>query len=130
MLLRSILATAVLCAALILLLSAAAKSEPIYCYASYYWQGTKTANGERFLPHGKTCATPPAGRGNNSFGRAVPFGTTLRVTNLRNGRATTCRVNDRGPFIAKRCIDLAKGAAAEIGMLDAGVVPVKIEVVR
>lgn len=119
MLLRILVVTAMLCAVVIAVLIVSAKADPIYCYASYYWQGQKTANGERFLPHGKTCAH-----------KTMRFGTMIKVTNLRNGRSTTCRVNDRGPFIAKRCIDLAKGAAAEIGMLDAGVVPVKIEVLK
>lgn len=95
-----------------------ARSDPIYCYASYYWQDQKTATGERFKPEGITCAH-----------KTIRFGTTLRVTNIRNGRSTTCRVNDRGPYIAKRCIDLSRGAARQVGMITAGVVPVKIEIV-
>jgi rare lipoprotein A len=87
--------------------------------ASYYWQGTKTANGERYNPDGISCAH-----------RTIQFGTKVRVTNKRNGKSVVCRVNDRGP--AKwtgREIDLSRGAAREIGMLVAGVVPVRIEIV-
>lgn len=95
-----------------------AGADTIYCYASYYWQGQKTATGENYKPDGMTCAH-----------KTIRFGTMLKVTNLRNGKSTTCRVNDRGPYIAMRCIDLSRGAARAVGMLEAGVVPVEIEVV-
>jgi rare lipoprotein A len=85
--------------------------------ASWYGfeSGTRTASGERFNPHGMTCAH-----------RAMAFGTKLRVS--YRGRDVICRVNDRGP--AKwtgRSIDLSLGAARAIGMLDAGVGRVTIE---
>lgn len=87
--------------------------------ASYYWQGQRTANGERFNPDGVTCAH-----------RTMPFNTYLRVTNLHNGKSVVCRVSDRGPFVAGRVVDLSRGAARVINMIEAGVVPVKVEVAR
>jgi rare lipoprotein A len=65
----------------------------------------KTANGERFNPSGLTTAH-----------RTLPFGTRLRVTNPKNGRSVTVRVNDRGPFVKGRVLDLSQGAARAIGM--------------
>lgn len=85
--------------------------------ASFYWEGRKTANGERFRPGGLTAAH-----------RTLPFGTKVRVTNLRNGRSVVVRINDRGPFIKGRSIDLSRGAATVIGMLGQGVAPVRVAV--
>jgi rare lipoprotein A (peptidoglycan hydrolase) len=85
--------------------------------ASYYWQGSRTASGETFKPDGVSCAH-----------RTLPFGTKLRVTNQSNGKSVVCRVNDRGPFIAGRIVDLSRGAARQIGMLKVGVVPVTISI--
>ena len=82
--------------------------------ASYYWTGTKTANGERFNPLGMTAAH-----------RTLPFGTMLRVT--YQDRTVTVRINDRGPFIKGRTIDLSLGAARAIGLTARGVAPVTIE---
>ena len=76
--------------------------------ASWYAEGKQTANGERFNPDVLTCAH-----------RSLPFGTRLRVS--YNGRSTVCRVNDRGPFIRGRVLDLSRGTARAIGMLGAGV---------
>lgn len=76
--------------------------------ASWYAEGKQTANGERFNPDGLTCAH-----------RSLPFGTLLRVT--YQGRSAVCRVNDRGPFIRGRVLDLSRGTARAIGMLGAGV---------
>ena len=78
--------------------------------ASFYKTGRKTANGEKFLPMGMTCAH-----------RKFPFGTKLKVTNLRTGRWVQVRVNDRGPFIRGRVLDLSLGAAKVIGLSGAGV---------
>lgn len=83
--------------------------------ASYYWQGSRTASGEHFNKNGISCAH-----------RTLPFGSHITVTNLRNGRSVTCRVNDRGPFIKGRVVDLSLGAARVVGMTQAGVVPVSI----
>lgn len=85
--------------------------------ASYYWEGHKTANGERFHPGGMTAAH-----------RTLPFGTRVRVTNLHNGRSVVVRINDRGPFVRGRTIDLSRGAATVIGMLGSGVAPVRVAV--
>ena len=68
--------------------------------ASWYAHGRKTANGERFNPGAMTAAH-----------RSLPFGTRVLVTNRTNGRSVVVRINDRGPFIAGRQIDLARGAA-------------------
>ena len=87
--------------------------------ASWYKMGKVTANGERFKPNGLTAAH-----------RFLPFGTRVRVTNLRNGRKVTVRINDRGPFIKGRIIDLAFGAARKIGLHRSGVTRVKLEILR
>ena len=60
----------------------------------------------------------------------LPFGTNVRVTNLKNGQSVTVRINDRGPFVRNRSIDLSDAAAGAIGMKGAGVAPVKMEVIR
>jgi peptidoglycan lytic transglycosylase len=62
--------------------------------------------------------------------RTLPFGTKVRVTNLKNGQSVTVRINDRGPFVRNRSIDLSDGAAGVIGMKGAGVAPVRMEVLR
>ena len=61
---------------------------------------------------------------------SLPFGTNVRVTNLKNGQSVTVRINDRGPFVHNRSIDLSDAAAGAIGMKGAGVAPVKMEVIR
>jgi rare lipoprotein A len=60
--------------------------------------------------------------------RSLPFGTRVRVTNKRNGRSVVVTINDRGPFVRGRVIDLSTGAATVIGMISAGVAPVSLEV--
>lgn len=90
--------------------------------ASWYggkFQGRPTANGEIFDTNEFTAAH-----------RTLPFGTRVKVTNLRNGKSTVVRINDRGPFIQGRIIDLSKAAAEAIGMIDTGTAPVSIEVVE
>ena len=77
----------------------------------------KTASGERFDSGAFTMAHPK-----------LPFGTMVRVTNLRNGRSVVVRVNDRGPFVGKRIADLSQAAASEIGMMRRGVARARIEV--
>jgi len=62
--------------------------------------------------------------------RKLPFGTLVRVTNLYNGKSVVVRINDRGPFKRKRIIDLSYAAAKKIGMIEAGVVKVRIEVLK
>lgn len=85
--------------------------------ASYYWQGQMTASGARFNPSAMTAAH-----------RTLPFGTRVLVTNRNNGRSVTVVINDRGPFIKGRIIDLSRGAAGVIGMTQSGVAPVTIAV--
>ncbi|MFH7027750.1 MAG: septal ring lytic transglycosylase RlpA family protein [Heteroscytonema crispum UTEX LB 1556] len=87
--------------------------------ASYYSYegGSRTASGERFNPHGMTAAH-----------RSLPLGTKVRVTNTYNGRSVVVRINDRGPFIRGRVIDVSLGAARVLGMISSGVAAVRIEV--
>jgi rare lipoprotein A len=88
--------------------------------ASYYgkeFHGRKTANGETFDMNAMTAAH-----------RTLPFGTTVRVTNLANDKIVTVRINDRGPFIKGRIIDLSYGAAKSIDLLSIG--QVRLEVLK
>jgi rare lipoprotein A (peptidoglycan hydrolase) len=87
--------------------------------ASYYGNesGSQTASGARFNAAGMTAAH-----------RTLPFGTKVRVTNKSNGRSVVVTINDRGPFVGGRIIDLSTGAAGVIGMMGAGVAPVSLEV--
>lgn len=90
--------------------------------ASYYadrHQNQKTANGERYSHKLKTAAH-----------KKLPFGSKVRVTNLQTGKSVMVRINDRGPFVRGRIIDLSKSAFSEIGSTSAGLVRVKIEVIR
>jgi rare lipoprotein A len=89
--------------------------------ASYYgrrFHGRRTANGERFDMNAMTAAH-----------KTLPFGTHVRVTNPRNGRSVTVRINDRGPFIRGRTIDLSRAAAQKIGMIASGHARVELDVV-
>lgn len=86
--------------------------------ASYYWQGQRVASGGWFNPDGLTAAH-----------RTLPFGTKVRVTNLGNGRSVNVTINDRGPFIGGRIIDLSRGAASVIGMTGQGLARVRMEVI-
>ncbi len=88
--------------------------------ASFYGHdhvGQRTATGERFNPYALTAAH-----------RSLPFGTKVRLTNTRNGRSVIVRINDRGPFIRGRVIDVSLGAAQQLGMVSSGVASVKLEV--
>ena len=86
--------------------------------ASYYWQGQQVASGGRFNPNALTAAH-----------KTLPFGTKVRVTHLGNGRSVTVTINDRGPFIRGRIIDLSRRAAGVIGMTGSGVARVAVDVV-
>lgn len=86
--------------------------------ASYYGKqhaGNKTASGEIFNPGAFTAAHP-----------SLRFGTKVKVTNLNNGKSVIVRINDRGPFVKGRSIDLSYAAAKQIGMLGSGVARVSI----
>jgi rare lipoprotein A len=87
--------------------------------ASFYTEGTRTASGEKFDTHELTAAHP-----------TLPFGTHLRVTNIATGRSVTVRVNDRGPYVPGRIVDVSYSAAASLGMVGRGVAKVKLDVVQ
>lgn len=87
--------------------------------ASWYgprFHGKLTANGEQYDQMGLTAAH-----------KSLPFGTILQITNLRNGKSVIVRINDRGPYIEGRDLDLSKGTALALGMINRGVIEVKVE---
>ena len=89
--------------------------------ASWYgpdFHGHLTSNGERYNMYARTAAS-----------KTLPINTYVRVTNLNNGKETVVRINDRGPFVATRIIDLSYKAAKEIGLIKKGVAPVRLEVI-
>ncbi len=86
--------------------------------ASWYKMGSRTANGERMNANALAAAH-----------RSLPFGTQVRVDNLRNGRSVVVRINDRGPYVGGRVIDVTRGAAVRLGMIGSGVARVKVTVV-
>jgi len=90
--------------------------------ASWYggeFHGRRTSNGEVYNMHELTAAH-----------RALPFGTVVEITNLKNGRSVTVRINDRGPFVGNRIIDLSYAAARMLDMVGPGTIPVRLEVVQ
>ena len=115
----------ILLSVILLLLSSSAVFASVYktgVTASYYaedFHGKKTSNGETFNMNALTCAH-----------KSLPFDTILRVTNLANGKTVDVRVNDRGPFVATREIDLSKAAAVKLGMIGTGTAKVKLEIVK
>jgi len=89
---------------------------------SYYadkFTGRPTTSGTPYRPGRLTAAH-----------NTLPFGTKIKVTNVRNGRSVKVVVNDRGPHVKGRIVDVSKRAARKLGLLDAGVVPVQLKVVR
>jgi rare lipoprotein A len=87
------------------------------CGASYYTDGQRTANGEWFNTNDFTAAH-----------KTLPFNTRVRVTNPKTGKSTIVRINDRGPYVGGRCLDLSRAAFTAIASLGAGVITVKYEV--
>ena len=88
--------------------------------ASWYgpgFHGRQTANGERYNMYGLTAAH-----------RSLPFGTKVRVTNRANGKSVVVRINDRGPYVGERVIDLSRGAAQAVSMIDSGTATVSLDV--
>lgn len=83
--------------------------------ASWYQMGKVTANGEAYNPDGLTAAH-----------RTLPFGTIVQVKNLSNGRTVRLRINDRGPFIGNRIIDVSRGGARQLGLIGAGTARVEV----
>lgn len=112
---RMMLACAALAAGLF---PAAAATAAEQGHASWYALTSTTASGERMNPDAMTAAH-----------RTLPFGTRVRVENLNNGRAVVVRINDRGPFINGRIIDVSRAAAADLGFIGAGTAPVRVTVV-
>jgi rare lipoprotein A len=87
--------------------------------ASFYTEEQLTANGENFNPNELTAAHP-----------TLPFGTRLRVTNVSTGRSVTVRVNDRGPYVPGRIVDVSYSAAETLGIVGQGIAKVKLDVVH
>jgi rare lipoprotein A len=98
---------------------AAEPRDATYGLASFYRYDSMTASGEKFNPNELTAAH-----------RTLPFGTRVRVTNLTTGKSVTVRINDRGPFIAGRVVDVSYSAAETLGMVGQGVAKVKLDVVQ
>ena len=84
-----------------------------------FTRGTAHRKRRKFDPNELTAAHP-----------SLPFGTRLRVTNVANGRSVTVRINDRGPFVAGRTVDVSYSAAKRIGIIEQGVAKVKLDVVQ
>ena len=108
--LRIILAALAVC-------SVAGMAHANVCRASVYWEGTRTASGERFRPDAEMTAAH----------RTLPFGTMVRVT--YQNRSVVVRISDRGPFVAGRCLDLSRLSGRKLGILEAGVVTVSYKVI-
>ena len=94
-----------------------ARAETLRGKASYYSHAGRTANGETFRPDDMTAAH-----------RTLPFGSRVRVTDVLTRRTIVVRINDRGPFIPGRIIDVSRGAAEVLGMTDLGVTAIELEV--
>jgi rare lipoprotein A len=90
-----------------------------YGLASFYGHESQTASGERFNPGELTAAH-----------RTLPFGTRVRVTNMTTGKSVTVRINDRGPYVPGRVVDVSHSAAESLGIVRQGVAKVKVDVVQ
>src|SRR5438552_260909 len=89
--------------------------------ASFYadkFEGSATASGEKYRHHKLTAAH-----------KSLPFGTKVRVTNITNDQSVEVIINDRGPYVDTRIIDLSKSAAEKLGFINQGLAEVKIEVI-
>ncbi|MBB3936771.1 septal ring lytic transglycosylase RlpA family protein [Aureimonas phyllosphaerae] len=117
MIAKSLTAVALVGAALLTSVPAEAAGGKTTCGgASWYALTSRTASGERMNPMAMTAAH-----------KTLPLGSKVKVTNLRNQRSVVVRINDRGPFIKGRLIDLSKGAAQRLGFIDSGHTRVQIE---
>jgi rare lipoprotein A len=112
MIVRSLVATCFLCLSVVGPLAGSAHAENGIA-SVYGYSGGKTASGERANPHHLTAAH-----------KSLPFGTMVQVTNKKNGRTVMVRINDRGPFIRGRVIDLTPAAASQLGF--SGLAPVTV----
>jgi rare lipoprotein A len=108
---------AVLCGVVMMLAAAPAAKAQSGIASVYAHSGGKTASGERVSPGALTAAH-----------RTLPFGAFVHVTNRRNGRSVVVRINDRGPFLPRRIIDLSPAAAQALGI--SGLAPVTVDVVH
>lgn len=97
--------------------SAAPRGSSLHGVASYYWEPQRLATGGWFNPNAMTAAH-----------KTLPFGTRVRVTHAGNGRSVDVTINDRGPYIAGRIIDLSRAAASAIGMTAQGVARVTVQI--
>lgn len=97
---------------------ASTKNHALDGIASFYWQDLYTASGEIFDKRAMTAAHP-----------TLPFGTIVEVTNLGNGRSARVRINDRGPFVQGRVIDVSEAAAEALDMRNRGLAPVRLNIV-
>lgn len=98
-----------------------AATQGTYGVASWYggrYHGRQTASGEPFDMNALTAAHP-----------SLPFGTRVRVTNLENSRSVVLRINDRGPFVKRRIIDVSRRAAEELGFIRQGVARVRVDII-
>ncbi|MCY9871386.1 septal ring lytic transglycosylase RlpA family protein [Vibrio barjaei] len=98
-----------------------AKSHELVGQASWYgnkYHGRRTASGERYNMRAYTAAH-----------KTLPFGTIVRVTNTANGKTVDVKINDRGPFVKGRVIDLSRKSFEQIGDISKGIAPVKIEII-
>lgn len=102
--------------AVVALSVSAAEAKPKQVSASWYESGKVTASGQKYYPDGFSAAHPN-----------LPFGTVLRVTNPKNGRVITVIVNDRGPFVRGRELDLSRGSAIALGFFHSGTAKLLIE---
>jgi len=101
--------------------SSYARSHELVGQASWYgskYHGKRTASGERYNMRAYTAAH-----------KTLPFGTIVRVTNTNNGKSVDVKINDRGPFVKGRVIDLSRKSFEQIGNINAGTLPVKIDVI-
>jgi rare lipoprotein A len=116
---RALIAQAIISAAIVLIAASQAHAESFSGKASYYGSesGTRTASGQRFNQNAMTAAH-----------RSLPFGTWLKVTH--GGRSVVVTINDRGPFVRGRVLDLSTAAARAVGLTSAGVGLVTAEVLR
>ena len=112
-------ATAALCAVLSVMGAVTSEAAVQVGWASYYKHGARTASGERFNAHSYTAAH-----------KTLPFGTRVKVTNARTGKSVIVRINDRGPFVRGRIIDLSYGAASAVGLTASGVAKVSLEIIQ
>jgi rare lipoprotein A len=107
---------------LFLLLGAGCAARPVQTgQASWYgkdFRGKPTASGEPFRPSHRTAAH-----------KTLPFGTVVKVTSVDTGKSVRVVINDRGPFVAGRIIDLSRGAANKVGLVDLGVGAVELKTV-